>query len=292
MKTPSGLSLIAISALMLPALACRALGSGPGAGPFCAAIAEPDRGAVSDTQVFSALDLGSAKVVILNEAHFQSVNLAYADLIAKLKSASPRLDCLYMEYLPGFEPKTREAAGRDAVFGDLFTEAFDLGLKILYVDAEKRRTVEQESDHDSVERRNPLMAERIAQSIESGACRAGVYIVGKAHGYSSVEGRPVDPLRDFLTRRGLPTASLDLIDRYLARCPPDEQRCMVAFQRGKKFEEAPNASEWDYSSCLEGRGEFAYGTGFVNRRRGAHCAVAAERSGWGSVCDFDATLFY
>jgi len=75
-------------------------------------MAEPKRGALPDAQVFSALDLGEAKVVILNERHFQSVTLAYADIIAKLRSASPRLNCLYMEYHPGYEPKTREAARR------------------------------------------------------------------------------------------------------------------------------------------------------------------------------------
>jgi len=259
-------------------------------GVFCRAMAG---GVLPDADVLAGLDVGSAEVVILNESHFQSVNLAYPDLMRKIKSASPRMDCLYMEYVPGMEPKSREEARRDIpAFAAMFETAFDLGLKILYVDGLKPSPSGPETDHDRVVRRNPDMVERIARSLDEGVCRAGIMIVGKAHGYTSVEGKPTRPMKDLLTERGIPTSSINLVDRYVAKCPAGRARCVVALQQEKDFVRAPNAFDLDFSPCLADAAALAYGTGFINRRRGDFCSIPADSSGWGSVCDFDATLYY
>jgi hypothetical protein len=136
------------------------------------------------------------------------------------------------------------------------------------------------------------MVDMIALSLQEGACRAGIMIVGKAHGESSVEGKPTQPMKELLSQRGLPAASINLIDLYVAKCPDGNARCAAALQDAKDFVRAPNTGDADYSSCLKDGAAFSYGTGFVNRRNGDHCSVPASSSGWGSVCDFDATLFY
>lgn len=261
----------------------------------CEAVADPGEAPMKDTTLFSRLALASYKVVILDEVHFQSVNLAYPDVFRKLKAAAPEIDCLYMEYAPGYEPRTRADALKDWAYGrpgGLFDTAYELGLKIVYVDAAKAPPRGgPESDGESVARRNPVMAERIASTLDAGACRAGVFIVGKAHGMSSYEGRTEEPVRDLLARRGLAAVSLDMIDRARADCGPNDGPCVRAFLNGRgAFRDNPR--EWKFSSCLGGGRDFAYGTGFLNRRTGSACAVPADADGWGSVCDFDATLFY
>jgi hypothetical protein len=264
----------------------------PRSAGICGAMAGPKEGPAEDAEVLAALNLPSSRVVLLNEYHFQSVTLAYPDLIRKIKAAAPRVNCLYMEYIPGMEPKSKEEARRDIpAYAAIFETAFDLGLRILYVDAHKSPSTGSESDHGSVVRRNPEMVDRIVRSLDEGACDAGIMIVGKAHGYSSVDGQPTRPMTEHLASRNVQAASINLVDRYVAECPDGRVRCAVALLAAEDFVQAPNRHEAAYSACMHGQG-FARGTGFVNRRTGDVCSIPAESSGWGSACDFDATLFY
>ncbi|MEK7383904.1 MAG: hypothetical protein AAB262_11560, partial [Elusimicrobiota bacterium] len=109
---------------------------------------------------------------------------------------------------------------------------------------------------------------------------------------SYAEGKPTQPMKELLVRRGIPTSSLNLIDRYFAGCPGGGARCAVALQQEKDFVRVPNRFDGDYSACLKDGECFAYGTGFINRRQGDFCSIPAGSDGWGSVCDFDATLYY
>lgn len=241
----------------------------------------------------------SATVVILNENHFESAFPAHPALLRKIKEINPDVDCLYMELRPGNEPKSAaevEAESDNNGFKKIFLAAFSLGIKIRFVDGDLDAPHVADDVYGNIQARNPDMAARIASSLQRGECKAGALIVGKNHDASIVAGRTMKPLQSILSDLNVPSFSVNLVDLAFVTTADGRENAYAFVPPGTAgIVRKPNPDDANYAGCLGAGKDFPAGTGFKNRRHGEFCATPIKifKSGaWGSLCDFDATLFY
>lgn len=260
-----------------------------GGAPACRTVTRP----AADAEVLSAASLPSYKVVILNENHFGTAHLAQPDLIRKIKALSPATDCLYMEFMPGQEPRREDKEDGYDAFAEHWRAAFALGLRIVFVDGKMREAPSSSADpHGNISVRNPDMSARIASSLKSGACRAGILVVGKSHDASSIAGKPLRSIQNLLGDQGVPAYSIDLVDLAFGAFSDGSLSGYAVMPPGsKELVSVPNKWETDYASCADGGRSFVAGTGFIGRKEPEACRTPLL-SGAGTVCDYDATLFY
>lgn len=137
-----------------------------------------------------------ADVVFLGENHDTNVQLEYPALIAALRKANPRLDCLYLEDHVGKLPVLDKLARGESVSAReplrQYAHLLHLGLKVHMVDNHWTRAPDVNVDRalawlmanpnlDEIEYRNAVIAPAITDTLNSGACRGGIMIAGFKH---------------------------------------------------------------------------------------------------------------
>ena len=265
----------------------------PEKNPICRSMDLRGQSPAAGAEIIASIPAGS-KVVMLNEMHFESGFFAHPALLQAIKAANPAVDCLYMEFRPGNESNTEET-GKDEGYDpyqDLWHAAHSLGIKIIFVDGANAPPLNQV--YANILARNPDMVQRIASSLDHGTCKAGVLIIGKTHNFTVVAGRPIQSMQSLFAERNISTFSINIVDLSCAKTVDGTASPFAYLPPGdKSIVHVENTEDPDYSVCL-GR-PFAFGTGFINRKNGDFCKVPMETLGsikWGTLCDFDATLFY
>jgi hypothetical protein len=267
------------------------------ADPICVSVGPHDLR--SDVAVFQDLKLASYQLIVLNENHFESALAAEPEVVSKIKRINPAVNCLFKEYPPGVEPKSREGYGK-AFDPDknLWPVAFDSGISVIFVDSKK--SFSPNDIYQNIAARNADMAERIKSRFDSGDCKAGIFIVGKAHNFSSI-GRPIWSIRQILRHHSFRVVSINLVDLHFAITKDHDPAYAYVYPGNPGVEEISNTYDPDYSACFPAIPPNKwFARGFVNSNSSEACATVYHSArgsntiprDWGSLCDFDATLFY
>jgi len=237
-----------------------------------------------DNEIYNKLSSRQPDVWLIGEIHEAGTSFQ-TRVVREIKATAPRVDCFFAEYVPGLEYQwDMKDPSKD--YWKVAKAARDLGLSILFVDPFKHAytrnytqgfyQLSQKKQSYHIYVRNKGMADEIEKSFVSGQCHGGIYVVGKAHLYSSWENFRIIPIGGFLQQLNRRSVSINLI-------PTNYRSNQDGSPPGDEFTGSKDSCR---PPVPKKSGE---PTGFIH---GAMPTKSHLYDAGGSMNDFDATIFY
>lgn len=172
----------------------------------------------SDVQEMNAA-VGNSKLIILGEEHNTPSQRDYGKVFADLKKQNSKIDCLFLEWNPN-DPEAQklikgERPNSYNYFGhyELVASARASQTKIFAVDNRDKTTKYDPKDTGNyVRESNVGIYKNVKQLFDSGACNAGILLIGKAHvEHPQIQIDPKDSIKTFFEADDIPTTAINFI---------------------------------------------------------------------------------
>lgn len=164
--------------------------------------------------LLSRLVTNSDDIVILGEEHHTQTMDIEPEIVTLLFRKFRKLNCVFMEFIPGREKSLNLEAWAGTPYHALFKQIEANGQKVVFVDEFKKAFPDNPAMNVST--RNKGMAGEIRRRISADpaapdGCTGGIMIVGKGHAFSSWESQRIVPMQSHLNDAGLRTKVINLL---------------------------------------------------------------------------------
>lgn len=160
----------------------------------------------------------NSKLIILGEEHQTPAQRDYAKIFDQLKTNNEKIDCLFLEWNSKDEDAQKLIRGESVPFTylqhfEIVKAAIASKVKVFAVDGrDKNKKFDSQDALNYIRESNEATYKNTKRLFDSGACNAGIMLIGKAHvEHPQFQIDPKDSIKSFFTRGGISTVAINLV---------------------------------------------------------------------------------